>query len=119
MFKHCMIQMVKVLTIINSSAKSIKTQIATLIRTAMTQSSQTFFAHTKLVFINISLFPYVTTCITHFHMITRQWVNYNLIICCRVRTFNNNACDNNRDKLFVYTYIVYRGTLSLPSVLKT
>lgn len=102
-----MIQMVKVLTIINSSAKSIKTQINTLIRTAMTQSSQTFFAHTKLVFINISLFPYVTTCITHFHMITRQWVNYNLIICCRVRTFNNNACDNNRDKLFVYTYIVY------------
>lgn len=105
--------MVKVLTIVNSSAKSIKTQIVILIRTAMTKFSivldkvfykDLFFSKCK-VFIKISLFPNVT--IIRVHMITKQWVNYNLIICCRVGllTVNNNAFDNKRERIFVYIHI--------------
>lgn len=62
-----------------------------------------FFSKCK-VFIKISLFPDVT--IIRVHMITKQWVNYSLIICCRVGllTVNNNAFDNKRERIFVYIH---------------
>lgn len=60
-----------------------------------------FFSKCK-VFIKISLFPDVT--IIRVHMITKQWVNYSLIICCRVGllTVNNNAFDNKRERTYTF-----------------
>lgn len=76
---NCIIEVIKVLTVINSSATSIKTQIAILIRTAMRKFLHFLRTISNLFNIKISLFPYVI--IPRFHMITKQWVNNNLIIC--------------------------------------